>query len=136
RADVARARTPVPPDKLDHLVKFALWMFGNDEREPVVTDSRQVDRFGKVLQSPQALAYLERTKLPKLELAFRLAGGDQPETCELIEQAADNVEQALSTAHHHTDSEPVGKAVRRLGKDTVQLLSVFPDIKDELMPGS
>jgi len=136
RADVARARTPVPPEKLDHLVKFALWLFGTEEREPVVTDSRQIDRFGKALQSPQALAYLERTKFPKLEVAFRLAGGDEAETRELIEQAADNVEQALSTAHHHTDSELMARAVRRLGKDAVQLLSVFPDIKKELMPGS
>ena len=83
---------------MDHLVKFALWLFGTEERDAVVTDSRQMDRFGKALQSPQAVAYMERTKFPKLEVAFRLAGGDEVETRELIEQAADNVEQALSTA--------------------------------------
>ncbi len=135
RSDVDKAKQPVPNEKIDHLIKFAMWLFGNDEKEPIVTDSRMVDKFGKVLQSQEAIAYLNRVKNPKFEVAYRLAGGDEAETLELIEQAADNLEQALSTAHHHVDSEAMKKAVRRLGKDSIQLLSVFPDIEKDLLSG-
>ena len=62
-ADPDRAKKPIPANKLDHSVKFALWLFGNKEEkiEPIITDSRKIERFGKVLDSPKALQYLEKT---------------------------------------------------------------------------
>ena len=53
--------------------------------EPLVEDSRQVDDFGQILESKEAVEYLERTKKPSYEFAYRLDGGDEIEIIQLIE---------------------------------------------------
>jgi hypothetical protein len=132
QADPKKARTPVPRNHLNALANFALWLFGNDTRPPVFTDSRKVDDFGMILQSNKAVQYLERSPNPSFEVAYRMAGGDEPEIIRLIETAADNVELALTRAHLYTKSKKLQLAVERLGADAYQLLRVFPDIRESL----
>jgi hypothetical protein len=132
RADPAAARRPVPQGKLDNLKNFALWLFGNAKKEPLVADSRAVDRFGTILTSPAAVEYLRRNERPNFETAFRMAGGGEAETATLIERAADNIEEALGTVHHHLESRDGKKAVKRVGADAEALLEKFPSIQTEL----
>lgn len=132
KAEPATAKQPVPPNHLKELANFALWLFGDKTRPPLFTDSRSVDKFGKILESSEAVAYLERTDRPNFEIAFRTAGGDEPELVNLIERAADNVELALTRVHRHKDSEKLQLAVDRLGADALQLLRVFPQIREKL----
>ena len=129
------ARTPVPQDRLQHLANFALWLFGSDDKPPLFTDSRLVDDFGMILESDEATEYLEQADRPNFEVAFRRAGGDEPELAKLINNAANNIQLALTTVHHYTQSENIRTAVERFGLDAWQLLSLFPDIRDELVAG-
>lgn len=133
KADPKAARRPVPEKRLKQLANFALWLFGDEKRPPLFTDSRLVDEFGNLLESPEAINYLERTERPSFEVAYRIAGGDEPELIRLIQRAADNVEQALSRVHLHTKSEPLQLAVERFGADALQLLRVFPSIRENLL---
>ncbi len=64
-ADKKAARKPVPPAKLKQLANFARWLFGTDEVKPIVADSRQVDDFGRILESSTAVEYLERSDTPR-----------------------------------------------------------------------
>jgi hypothetical protein len=132
QAEPGKAKRPVPHSRLEALAKFALWMFGDEKHEPVVKESRYVDRFGKVLLDKKAVDYLERTERPNLDFAYRIAGGDEFETIEFIQKAADNAEQALSLVHHYKNSPEVQSAVKRLGTDAFQLLKIFPKLKDEI----
>lgn len=133
KADPSKARTPVPEKHLKALGNFALWLFGgDDDRPPLFTDSRQVDNFGVILESPKATDYLERAAKPKFEVAFRTAGGDEAETIKYVEQAADNVELALSRVHLYKESKKLRLAVERFGADAYQLLDIFPKIKQQL----
>jgi hypothetical protein len=75
---------------------------------------------------------LERTERPNLDFAYRIAGGDELETTEFLQKAADNAEQALSLAHHYKNSPGVQSAVKRLGTDVFQLLKIFPRAKQEI----
>ena len=100
-----------------------------------MTDSRQVDRFGEILRSPAALQYLNRAESPLFETAYRYAGGDVQQLVALVERAADDVEEALGTAHHHSDSPDLQRAVRRLAKDVRKLTEDFPDAITELNEG-
>ncbi len=134
KADPKAAQYPVPKSRLKELVNFALWLFGNEKRPPLFTDSRLVDKFGVILASPQAVEYLERADKPNFDNAYRLAGGDEPELVRLVQTAADNVELALSRAHLYTKSEDLQAAVERFGADAVQLLSLFPHIRTSLLP--
>lgn len=136
QADPDKAKRPVPKSKLAQLANFALWLFGDEKREPVVSDSRQVDKFGEMLLSPAAIEYLERAEKPSFETAYRLAGGDEAGTAQLLVRAADAIEQALGTVHHHRKSSVMKKAVRRLGTDVYALLDHFPEVKRDLSKGA
>jgi hypothetical protein len=132
QAEPGKATKPVPHSRLEALANFALWMFGDEKHDPVVKESRYVDRFGKVLLNKKAVEYLERTERPNLEFAYRIAGGDEIETIEFLQKAADNTEQALSLVHHYKNSSEVQSAVKRLGTDVFQLLNIFPKAKQEI----
>lgn len=132
QADPPKAKRPVPPKHLDALADFALWLFGDGEQPPLLPDSRDVDDFGIILESPKAVQYLKRSERPSFEVAYRMAGGDEPEIIKLIEKAADNIELALTRAHLHAKSKKLQLAVERLGADAYQLLRIFPDIRESL----
>ncbi len=133
QADPTHALRPVPKSRLKALANFALWLFGSEKTPPVVPESRNVDQFGRILESDKAVQYLERSENPNFETAYRLAGGDEPEIIRMVEKAADNVEAALSRAHLYLKSKDLRGAVSRLGADAFQLLNVFPEIRDQLL---
>jgi len=125
QAEPRKAKRPVPRQHIDALAKFAVWLFGDKEKEPLFTDSRKVDDFGRILESRKAVDYLERSDEPNFDIAFRLAGGDEPEIIRLIENAADNVELALTRAHLYAESKELRSAIERLGKDSDQLMKIL-----------
>jgi ParB-like chromosome segregation protein Spo0J len=135
QADPAGARRPVPDDRLQQLARFALWLFGSDDKPPLFTDSRLVDDFGTILDSDEAVEYLEESDRPNFEVAFRKAGGDEPELEKLINNAANNIQLTLTRVHHYTQSENIRAAVQQFGLDAWQLLSLFPDIRENLIAG-
>ncbi|MCH8043539.1 MAG: hypothetical protein IID44_07450 [Planctomycetes bacterium] len=133
RAEPGKAVRPVPRRRLKQLANFACWLFGHGDDDPLVRDSRQTDDFGKILESAKAVAYLERAERPTFERAYRMAGGDEAETAKHIERAADEVEEALGTAHLHKKSKRLRESTERLGRHVLQLLELFPGIKRDLL---
>ncbi len=133
QAEPDKVKRPVPRKRLKELANFACWLFGSEDRKPIVRDSRDTDKFGTILESPAAIEYLERTETPVFDTAYRIAGGSEAETARHIERAADEVEEALGTAHHHKKSKRLQTATQRLGRDVLQLLRLFPKIKSELL---
>ena len=132
-ADPETAKTPVSKERLKQLVHFARWLFGKEDQDPMVTDSRDVDDFGRILEKESAIEYLERNESPSFAVARRMAGVAESEVAEHVERAADETEEALKAAHQHKSSKRLQAAVRRLGGDTIQLLDVFPAIRKELL---
>ena len=65
-------------------------------------------------------------------MASRLAGVAESDVAEHVERAADEAEEALKVAHQHIDSKRLRIAVRRLALDAMQLLAIFPEIRDEI----
>ena len=130
-ADPNTAKTPVPTTRLNALENFSLWLFGNRNQRPLFADSRRVDDFGRILESPRAVEYLEGNKRVKFDYAFQLAGGDESEITHLVNEAGTNIQLALSRVHHYKSSEDIQWAVKRLGIDVLQLLKVFPMIHRE-----
>ncbi len=129
QADEEAAKRPIPSDKLDHLVKFALWLFGDKDTTPMITDARAIEKFGKILENEKAVEYLESTRNPKLETANRIAGGDAADVSESIELSAFHLEEALSTVHLVKANKRVRAGAERLVKDVAQLLVSFPELK-------
>ncbi len=134
-ADPKTALKPVPKAKLKALENFARWLFGTKKVDPVVSDSRQVDEFGRILESPAAVDYLERNERPSFAVARRIAGVAESEVAEHLERAADEIEEALKAVHQHKGSKRVITAVTRLGLDAKQLLKIFPSLKEMIEAG-
>lgn len=133
QANPEDAAKPVPQDHTNNLVKFALWLFGNKKNPPLFTDSRYVDQFGKILESQEAVDYLERSEDPRWEIAYRKAGVGEQDVVDFVEKASDNIQQALTEVHLFKKSEKVHKVVKRLGKDAAALLAIFPEIRSEIL---
>ena len=53
------AKLPIPQTRLDALSNFSRWIFGSQDRPPLFSDSRRIDDFGRILESPKAIEYLE-----------------------------------------------------------------------------
>ncbi len=131
-ADPGAAQMPVPKTHLDALAKFALWLFGNQQQPPLFTDSRRVDDFGTILENSEAIRYLEDNTRPDFDYAFQLAGGDESNIAQLLNEAATNVKIVLSRVHHYKNSEDIQRETEILGIDVQQLLNVFPSIRQRI----
>lgn len=132
-AEPGVAINPVPEEHLEKLVHFSQWLFGNEKTPPLFSDSRYVDRFGKVLESEDAVEYLERTPNPRFEFAYRKAGAGEQDLINLIQSASDNIQLALTDVYMFQESAKVQKVVSRVVKDTHALLAFFPELKKEIL---
>ena len=90
---------PVDAEHLEHLREYILWLFGQGDKDAIVTDSRDVDKFGRILASEEGLRYLRKVAKPSLEQAFIASGGDKEEVYELVSTAAYSLQQAIGTIH-------------------------------------
>ena len=61
--DPTHSLEPIPRDKLEDLQSFVRWTFGTEDQEAILTDSRQLTRWGRILQSDDAVKYLKGLSL-------------------------------------------------------------------------
>ena len=112
--DPSKVQPPVDDEHLDRLKEYSVWLFGDEETLPVVQDSRQVDKFARVLASEDGLNYLRAMRRPSLEKAYIIAGGDQEELYDIISTATYNLQEALSSIHLYKNDEKLVKMVKRM----------------------
>jgi ParB-like chromosome segregation protein Spo0J len=127
KAEPQQAQNPVPPQHVQNLREFVRWLFGQDEVEPIVKDSRQVDKFSRALESENALSYLRTASRPTLEYAYVIAGGEAEDVRELLSGAAFDIEQALGMLHLHTDDSEIAKVANRIVRAARQIEKLFPE---------
>ena len=129
--DPHQSLRPVPNDNIERLRDFLLWTFGTDERAAVVRDSRQLSDWGRILQSPEALAYLRRTPRPDFDRAWSRSGGQAESVSESLLSAADNLEQVVPLVSELTGDNGVRAGVRQCTRFLAQILVHFPDVRGE-----
>ncbi len=112
--DPKEVKNPVDIRHMDQLREFSLWLFGDQETSPIVPDSREVHKFARVLASAEGLDYLRSVRLPSLEKAFIIAGGDQEQVYDLISTAAYNLQEALSYIHLYKEDEKLIQISKRM----------------------
>lgn len=112
---------PISDDKIENLKEYSRWLFGDRQTPPVVKDSREVDRFARVLASDDGLQYLRSVKSPSLEKAYLISGGNQDDVYELVATATYSLQEALSTLHHYKNDERLISISKRLIENTEQV---------------
>ena len=116
------AQTPVPKKQLDALAHFARWLFGTQQQSPVFIESWRVDDYDKILESPEAVRYLENSKRPNFDHALQLAVGSELEFVHLLSEAAANVKLVVNRIHRYKNSPEIQRAVERLVINYEELL--------------
>ena len=112
---------PISQDYERNLIEFSQWLFGDKETSPVVSDSRQIEKFAKVLASDEGVAFLRTVKWPSLETAFIVSGGAQEEVYELVSAAAYSLQEALSTIHFYKEDEKLKAISRKMLTSALQI---------------
>ena len=105
----------------ENLRDYTVWLFGDKDHLPVVTDSRDVDRFARVLDSENALEYLRSVDNPDLDRAFNIAGGNIEDLRELVRSAVIRLREALSTLYLHRADEKLREIARELVEATKEI---------------
>ncbi len=74
------AKDPIPADKTKELQELIAWVFGDEEHEPKITDSRQTSLLGNVVASDVGLTALRQgASLEEAKQKVAAAGMDQRE---------------------------------------------------------
>ncbi len=126
--DPRKSRRPIPKERIDNLRNFVEWTFGTAEKAPVMRDSRQITRWGRILQSAEAVSYLKRTPTPDFDRAYFRSGGQAASLAESLGIAADRLEESVPLVGEHTKDKDVHAEARRCALFLVQILQYFPDI--------
>lgn len=70
---------PIPSDKIEELKEVLEFIFGSDDKEPVITDSRQITSLANVVANPAGLAVLREGKSLEEAKQKIAAGGQSPQ---------------------------------------------------------
>lgn len=105
--------TIVPADKLDNLEELAGWVFGTDEKSPVIVDSREINRWlAPVIEDKDALIHLRRTG--DLEAAYERSGGEQEYLLKKLTRVEKSMQEVAGVLPLFVDEPSVIEAVRRV----------------------
>jgi hypothetical protein len=96
-------KAPVPKNKLDNLRDLMSWLFGNGQKKPVISESRDITRYlTHVVESPEAVEHLKQTG--NLQEAYDLSDGEEEMVIKYLVRANRMLEAALGVIHRHKAS--------------------------------
>jgi len=114
---------PLPKSAAANTRELLLWMFGDEQTEPALKDSRRLSDLGMVLNSEVACGVLRNTN--NLDYAFEMAGGEERRLLESLNKASYFLDQVLPMALRHKKSKDVRDAVQRCNETFKEVLRIF-----------
>ncbi len=128
--DPKKSRKPCTRSHRD-LEEFVRWTFGTDDHKPVLEDSRDLTKWGTVLESQDAVRYLRTADDPRFDRAYAKSGGLKEGLVDSLQGAADRLEEAIPLIRQNVGDADVQRAVDRCADYFVQILRYFPGIQKE-----
>lgn len=114
-----------------NLEDFVRWTFGaGDDVKPVLEDSRDLTKWGQILDSDDAVRYLRAAKDPRFERAFSKSGGLREGLVDALMTAADYLAESVPLIKQHRHLEDVQSAVDRCTDYLAQILVHLPEIAE------
>ena len=123
--DPQKSRDPVPDSKQAELGCFVAWTFGTDEAPRVLRESRQLTKWGKILQSTAAVNYMKRTARPDFDRAWLKSGGQTESLVEALQTAADRLEESVPLVPMNRRDEEVQEAFANCAVFFAQMIPAF-----------
>ena len=122
-----KSTNPVTAPKRD-LEDFVRWTFGTDEVKPVLEDSRDLTKWGQILESDESVRYLRNATDPRFDRAYLKSGGLVQGLVDSLLAASDNLAEAVPLVRQHRSDKDVQKGVERCADYVAQILGHFPEI--------
>ena len=112
--DLQSRSDPVPLCKSIFLLReFAEWTFGDADHKRVISDSRQLTKWGKILNSKTAIRYLRSAPGGDFDHLLGLkSGGEAESLIEALHAAADRLEEFLPAITRGDMLPPMKKYTR------------------------
>lgn len=126
---VTPGMTPIPEDHHEELKELLSFLFGDDLREPVIKDTREINRLGKIIENPTGLETLRSTwSLAEAEATIKDRGMD-PYTRLLnrLKTANESVKSTFEDISDFIHNETVRDHVQMLHENTSNLKNLLED---------
>lgn len=127
--DPSESQRPVPEANIGQLSEFVRWTFGTDETERILPDSRELTKWGRILQSTEAIRYLRSAPNPTFERAWFKSGGQAESLADALWAASYRLEESVPLVFEHRDDEAVREAARQCALYIAQILQHLPDLQ-------
>lgn len=105
-------RDPVPASKHAEFGDFVAWTFGTDTEQRILPESRELTKWGRILSSPSAVAYLRRAEVKRFERAWMLSGGEATTLSDALWRASYTLSDSVPLIGSHLSDEQVVLAAR------------------------
>ncbi len=126
--DPIQSRVPVKKSRLRNFRDFVAWTFGVESGpERVLRDSRDLTKWGVILSSQEAVAYLRRADKPRFQQAWLRSGGEDETLTESLRSAADRLQESVALVAAHKQDKSIKQAVDRVTAFFVQIIPSFPE---------
>ncbi len=125
--DPKKSRRPFKKPKRD-LEDFVRWTFGTKDAKPVLEDSRDLTRWGQILDSKDAVRYLRTAKDPRFDRAYAKSGGLKEGLVDALMGASDRLQESVPLVRGHKQDDDVRSSVEKCTDYLVQILRHFPEI--------
>lgn len=129
--DPDKSKHPIPSKHKENFGQFVEWTFGTEEKKRVLPESRDLTKWGKILKSANAVAYLKRTPEPDFERAWLKSGGQEESVAQALLVAADRLEESVPLVVEFKDSKEIQGAVGQCTSFLTQILAHFPGIRKQ-----
>ena len=120
---------PIPEENYNELKELLAFLFGDDLKEPIIRDTREINRLGKVIQNPTGLDTLRTTwSLAEAEAAIKEQGMD-PYTRLLnrLRTANESVRSTFDDISDYLNDSTVKDYIQTLNENVTNLKNMLED---------
>lgn len=126
-SNVEPGMKPIPQDSYANLKELLAFLFGDENREPVIRDTREINRLGKVIQNQTGLEALRNTwSLAEAESAIKEQGMDPySRLLNRLRTANESVKRTFDDISDYLEDANVQEYVQTLNENVTSLKNLI-----------
>jgi hypothetical protein len=113
-AQVKAGKYPLPTDMKSEVADLLSWIYGDDEDEPVIDETRDLGDLARIVESPEGLDELRASR--DLDAADTAAGGPGERLRQRLEEAATSLAAAARSIKVAGEDSDVDRLIERCGE--------------------
>jgi len=126
---IKKGEDPIPTSHHKNLKEVLAWIFGDDAKEPVIRESREINKLGKIIQNAVGLETLRRTSNLQLAEAAIQEKGMDPRTRLLnrLRAANESLKAAFDDISEFSGDPAVKDFIQNINENANNLTEIIDD---------